>query len=436
MHRFLRESFLTILLLIIALPVMASPPTKNSSSLATDSLSGKGFETLHTFSRILHDVLQYHAEPPEESKLIEGAIRGLFDSLDPHSAYLPPHVYRALRDETDGHFGGIGIEVVLRNGWLTIIAPIDGTPGADAGLKSGDRIVKIDGKSSKQMSISEAISKLRGRPGSKVVLTLTRRGKGLPFDVAVRRATINVPSVRAELLEPGYGYVRITSFREQTAHDLSQHLHDLSKLAPLKGLVLDMRNNPGGLLDQAVAVSDLFLHKGLIVSTVSRGKEIERHEAHSLNTQADYPIAILVNGGSASASEIVTGALQDHKRAVVFGSQTFGKGSVQSLIEFEDGSALKLTIARYYTPSKRSIQANGIAPDFVVPEEPDAKAKVLVSERSLTGHLKSRHSRHNRSGRAINPKIAMPAGETDYQRIVALEYLKSGQVTRMSKLSF
>jgi carboxyl-terminal processing protease len=407
---------------------------------SSSALDNKGFEHLHTFSRVLHHILQYHVEPPDEEELINGAIRGLFESLDPHSSYLSSKVFQRLKSETGGRFGGLGIEVVLKRGWLTVVSPIDGSPAAAAGIKAGDRIVKVNRISTKKMNISEAVSKMRGRPGGKVVLTILRRSSRVPFDVVLHRATITVPSVRVELTEPGFPYVRITSFREQTYRDLVQAIGQIQRKGPIKGMVLDLRNNPGGLLNQAVKISDLFLRKGVIVTTKSRGKEIDRREAHDDGTQPEYPVAILVNGGSASASEIVTGALQDRRRATVLGSQTFGKGSVQTVIAFADKSALKLTIARYYTPKNRSIQAFGITPDIFIPEdhpnsEEGRKSKKRLRESTLPGHLKSKGRKQRvRRGRAkvALPRIALEDGVEDYQKAVAMAFLKNGTVSHMT----
>ncbi len=401
------------------------------------ALGKSGFDNLDTFSRVLHHILEYHVDPPDEEVLIQGAIRGLFESLDPHSAYLAPQLLSSLKTETEGRFGGIGVEVIPRGGWLTVVAPIDGSPAAVSGVRAGDRIVKIDGLSTKQMSVSEAVTKLRGRPGSSITLTILRRGTRTPFDVSMRREIIQAPSVRVELKEPGYPYIRITSFREQTYRDLVAAIDKATAQQPIRGLILDVRNNPGGLLDQSVSVADLFLKKGLIVITESRGKVIDKQEAHAEGTQPDYPIVVMINGGSASAAEIVTGALQDHGRAVVLGTQSFGKGSVQTVIEFEDHSALKLTIARYFTPKKRSIQAFGITPDIIVPEEPKAVTSSRAvaplpssGEAKLPRHLKKRSPRNGQTAhgrwRVALPDV--PSNYDDYQRAVGLELLKNGTV--------
>ncbi|MBI2345687.1 MAG: S41 family peptidase [Deltaproteobacteria bacterium] len=403
------------------------------------ALSEKGFESLHIFSKVLHQIEEYYVEPVDEPQLIRGAIRGMLDSLDPHSAYMAPQYYRQLKTETGGRFGGVGIEVTFKKGWITVVAPIEGSPAARAGIKAGDRITKINGVSTKEMDIGEAVARMRGRPGSKVVLTIMRgEGRHL-LDVALRREVVRVASVRSEILDGDVGYVRIVSFQEQTERDLAQALADLAGRGALKkGLVLDLRNNPGGLLDQAVGVADLFIEKGVLVSTETRKKVIDRREAHAEGTQPWYPMMVLVNGGSASASEIVAGALQDHNRAIVLGTQTFGKGSVQTVVELDDGSALKLTIARYYTPGGRSIQAFGITPDLVVEEptkertteeatQPEAGPRRRVTEKELPGHLVSEdgHTRLPKRPRIKLPRITVSKMVEDYQREVALAYLKS-----------
>lgn len=421
---------------LLCVVVLCSVPSAHA-------LSNEAFQALHTFSRVLHDIANYYVEPVDEEKLVEGAMQGMLEALDPHSAYLEPQVYKALRSETGGRFSGVGIEITLKQGWITVVSPIDDSPAARAGIKPGDRIVKINGKSTKQMNIGDAVKEMRGSQGSKVVLTIMRVGSRTPMDVALRRERIQVLSVRGELLAPGYPYIRLTGFQEQTYEDLLAALREYSKQGAIRGLILDLRNNPGGLLEQAVSVSDLFIRDGVILTTVSRGKEVDRREAHGSGTEPEYPIVILVNGGSASAAEIVAGALQDHKRALVIGSQTFGKGSVQTVIEMDDGSALKLTIARYYTPSKRSIQAFGIPPDVIVPEEsPRATPKAEtgeektapLTEASLPGHLKGRGKHHKtRSAQRVRlPEVHMKAGDIDYQRAVALALLENGTAARLT----
>lgn len=422
-----------------------------SRSRPTFALSEEGFESLHIFSKVLHHIETYYVESVDEKHLIRGAIRGMLDVLDPHSSYMAPSLYRQLKLETGGRFGGVGIEVILRKGWLTIVAPIEGSPAARAGLRPSDRIIKINGVSTKEMEVTDAVARMRGRPGTRVVLTIQRGESRFPFDVPLVREDVKVTSVRSEVLDGQYGYVRITNFQEQTERDLSSALAELTQKEALKkGMILDLRNNPGGLLDQAVMVADLFIEKGLIVSTQTRDKVVDKREARAPGTQPAYPLVVLVNGGSASAAEIVAGALQDHGRALVLGTQSFGKGSVQTVIELDDGAALKLTIARYYTPSGRSIQAFGITPDVVVGERPPGvateegeapKAPVKprrFSERELPGHLDPGESAEGETVRSHQRPAPLPAVEEvtageDYQKRIALEYLKRGDLFRKAK---
>jgi carboxyl-terminal processing protease len=400
------------------------------------ALSDKGYESLHTFSRVLQQVETNYVEPVDDQVLVRGAIRGMLDVLDPHSVYMPPSVYKELRMETGGRFAGVGLEVTIKKGWITVVSPIEGSPADHADIKAGDRIIKINGKSAREMDLSEAVGMMRGKSGSHVQLTILRDDTKRPFDVSLVRKVIQVPSIRAELLPDHIGYARITSFQERTGPDLAEALHAMEKSGPLKGLILDMRNNPGGLLDQAVSVSDLFLQSGTIVTTESRRKEVDRRVASGQGTEPNYPIIILVNGGSASASEIVAGALQDNARALVMGTQSFGKGSVQSVMELDDGSALKLTIARYFTPSGRSIQALGITPDVIVAESVGkTPTKRTVREAALPRHLESgSHDDHDAKSPVVLDEKSDDTKDTaessvplklDYQKDTALEVLKT-----------
>jgi len=326
------------------------------------------YEELDLFAKALHFVRENYVVSPDDQELLYGAIQGMLQSLDPHSVFLPPEIYKELQLDTTGRFGGVGIEVTIRDGLLTVITPIEGTPASRAGLRSGDRILRINGKSTRHMTLGDAVKLMRGKRGSKVNLRLARNGRGQPFNVALRREIIRIKSVRGvEELGDGLAYIRISAFQEDTAKSLERALRDLEKKPDgLHGLILDMRNNPGGLLTEAIEVSDKFLGKGTIVSTKSRGAPKQKRIARQDGTHPDFPIIILVNGGSASAAEIVAGALQDNKRATVLGTTTFGKGSVQTVFEMGDGAALKLTVARYFTPSGRSIQDHGIKPDIIV----------------------------------------------------------------------
>jgi carboxyl-terminal processing protease len=354
------------------------------------SLSEKGYDQLRSFAEVLHQVEENYVENVDEKKLLMGSIRGMLMTLDPHTVYMPPEVYKELKVDSVGRFGGVGVEVTMKKGWLTVVSPIEGSPAFKAGVKPGDRIIRVDGTSTKGVNLGEAVAMMRGRVGSRVTLTLVRGKSKHPIDVHLIRRVIKVHSVTAEDLGDGYGYVRISTFQERTTSELKKQLKKLSKSGELKGLIIDLRNNPGGLLGQSIEVSDLFIDHGVIVSTRSRGKEVARYDAHSTGTLPKYPIAILVNGGSASASEIVSGALKDYGLAVLVGTQTFGKGSVQSVYELEDGSAIKITVAKYYTPAGQSIQGFGITPQLVVdaPEEVDGKPVVDTQKEAALGLLK------------------------------------------------
>jgi carboxyl-terminal processing protease len=355
------------------------------------------FKQLKLFSEVLNLVEDQYVEPVDEAKLIQGAIKGMLQSLDPHSTYMTPDEYKELQVETRGTFGGIGIEITIRDGVLTVVAPIEGTPADKAGIKANDQIIKINGESTKDMSITEAVKRLRGPEGTKVRVTIIREGEPKPLEFEIVRSLIHIQSVKYRTLEPGFGYVRIASFQSDTAQQLRKALDDLEQEnKPMRGLIIDLRNNPGGLLDQAVQVSDEFIDSGLIVYTKGRKEEQQmKFEAHKKDKTHQYPIVVLVNGGSASASEIVAGALQDHKRALILGEPTFGKGSVQTVIPLEDGSAVRLTTALYYTPSGRSIQAKGIQPDIYVPREEKLaaadqhKSRFSIREKDLPGHMQS-----------------------------------------------
>jgi len=351
------------------------------------------YEDLEAFTNVLAIIQKNYVDEVDTKKLVEGAINGMLTSLDPHSAYLTPELYKELQVETKGSFGGLGIEITNRNGMLTVVAPIEDTPAARAGIKPQDVILKIDGEFTKDMSLVEAVKKMRGPKGTKVKLTIKRDNPSSLFDATLVREVIRIQSVKSKLLEPGYGYVRITQFQERTDDDVTKALRQLQKESKgaLQGIVLDLRNNPGGLLTQAVKVSDLFLDSGLIVYTDGRlENQKQKYFAHKASTWSDFPMVVLVNGGSASASEIVAGALQDHKRALVLGTTTFGKGSVQTILPLDDTTALRLTTARYFTPNGRSIQATGIVPDITMEEGAQlAKADKsgMIREANLPRHL-------------------------------------------------
>ncbi len=357
-------------------------------------LSAKTEETykgLKLFSDVIELVQKNYVDDVDTQNMIEAAIQGMVRSLDPHSTLLPPDALKELQIDTHGEFTGIGIHVTMRNNLVTVISPIEGTPAYRAGIKAGDKIVKVDGTATEDLR--DAVKRMRGPKGTKVVITVLRQGATEPLEFTLIRDVIPIYSVKADLLKPGYGYVWITNFRENTTGDLVEALEALeSGDTRLKGLVLDLRDNPGGILNQAIEVSDLFLETGEILSIKGRdGRNTKVFKAHTDTVKRDYPIVLLINGGSASASEIVAGALQDQKRALILGTTSFGKGSVQTVETLRDGYGLKFTIARYYTPSGRSIQAKGVEPDVVVEHrviaDDESNTDRMIKEKDLKNHL-------------------------------------------------
>lgn len=324
---------------------------------------------LRSFVEIMNTIEKDYVEPVNDKTLLTKAIRGMVDNLDPHSEYLDPQQYKEMTIDTSGKFGGLGIEVQMENGFIRVISPIDGTPAAKAGIKAGDLIIRINNTAVKGLSLQQAVDMMRGKPGSKVTLTVLRHGQHSPMTFHITRAVIHVKSVKGHILSPGYGYLRISQFTGDTAKGVKKEIHTLEKKSGghLKGLVLDLRNNPGGVLDAAVKVSDDFINSGTIVSikgrTADSDKVFKAHQGDMLN---GAPIIVLVNGGTASAAEIVSGALQDNHRAIIAGTQTFGKGSVQTILPLQNGAAIKLTTALYYTPNGSSIQARGITPNIIL----------------------------------------------------------------------
>lgn len=404
------------------------------------------YESLEAFTNILSIVRKNYVEEVETKNLVNGAINGMLNSLDPHSAYLTPELYKDLQMDTQGRFGGLGIEITVKGGVLTVVSPIEDTPAFKAGIKPGDMIFKIEDEFTKDMTLVDAVKKMRGPKGTKINLSIKREGVPELIDFTLVRDTIRVQSVRSRVLESGYGYIRLAQFQERSDRDVQKALEKLAaEKSGLKGLVLDLRNNPGGLLTQAVRVADLFLDSGLIVYTEGRiESQKQKYFAQKDGSWMDFPIVVLVNGGSASASEIVAGALQDHKRAVVLGTKTFGKGSVQTILPLDDNSALRLTTARYFTPSGRSIQATGIVPDIVVdatPQQdgkPDEKKRPMLREENLPGHLPSPQSAPGQQpdqGEKEKEKLVPPSAPTgdesidnDAQLKRALDLLKSWDV--------
>jgi carboxyl-terminal processing protease len=359
------------------------------------ALSNTTFEDLKLFSDVIHIIQKDYVEETKSRDLIYGAIKGMLETLDPHSAFMPPSMFKEMQEETKGRFEGLGIEITLKEGVLTVVSPIEDTPAFKAGIFAGDQILKIDGESTKNFTLMDSVKRLRGPRGSKVTITIMREGFTKPKDFTLVRDVIPIRSVRHELLEKQYGYIRISQFQDKTDSDFGKAMKALEEESKgtLKGLVLDLRNNPGGLLDQAVKISDRFIDSGVIVSIDGRREEVkQKWPAHPEGTVTRYPLVVLVNGGSASGAEIVAGAIQDHGRGILVGTQTFGKGSVQTIIPLKDGSGLRLTTARYYTPNGRSIQAKGIVPDIIVKpsrteEEKEAVLPKLPSERDLERHL-------------------------------------------------
>ena len=376
--------------LVVSLFVIGDLAVERAHALPDDT-----YKELQTFANVLAIVQKNYVEPVSTKQLVNGAITGMLSSLDPHSAYLTPDLYRDLEVETRGSFGGLGIEITVKNDVLTVVSPIDGTPASKAGIKPGDQIIKINDDFTKGMTLTDAVKMMRGPRGSKIQLTLHREGIPDLFTVSVTRDVIKIKSVKAKALKDGYGYVRISSFQDGTDDDVEKALDKIRKDdgGHIKGLVLDLRDNPGGLLNQAVSVAGEFLDGGLVVYTRGRlANQQQKYFAHKKQDFRDYPMVVLVNGGSASASEIVAGALQDQRRAIVEGTQTFGKGSVQTILPLDDDSALRLTTARYYTPNGRSIQAVGITPDVVVEPPKPTLASLEVPGVQLQGDDEIRES--------------------------------------------
>lgn len=351
------------------------------------------YRNMEVFAEVLRQIEEHYVEPQDSKELIYGAIKGMVERLDPHSTFMTRQEHDDLMIETKGSFSGVGIEITTRDGFITVVSPIEGTPAYRAGIKAGDRIIKIDSESTKDMTLPEAVKRIRGPQGSEIKLTIGRDGLAEPVDFKITRAVIPLRSVRHHQLHPKIGYVRVSNFQSKTEHDLRAALRELEGDGPMEGLILDLRNNPGGLLDQAIKVSDLFLDEGLIVSTKGRdpGQSMEVFATRGAQP-GTYPMVVMVNEGSASASEIVAGALQDNNRALVLGTKTFGKGSVQTILPLSDGSGLRLTTARYYTPGGRSIQLKGILPDielaFTPPGEDDEiQAPRYLREEDLKGRM-------------------------------------------------
>ncbi len=356
------------------------------------------YKNIEVFTEVLRQIEDNYVEPQDSQKLIYGAIKGMVQSLDPHSSFLTKEEHKDLLIETEGRFTGVGMEITIRDNILTVVSPIEDTPAYKAGIKTGDKIIKIDETPTNDMSTSEAVKLIRGPKGTKVKLTISREGEDKPLVFNITRDVIPLRSVRSSRLDYGIGYVRISIFQGRTSEELESNLDKLEAGGKMNGLILDLRNNPGGLWTQAIEVSDEFLDSGIIVSSKGRNENQNREEYATKNEkERNYPIIVLVNGGSASAAEIVAGALQDNKRALILGTRTFGKGSVQTILPLSDGSGLRLTTARYYTPSGRSIQLSGISPDIEIEyipqdEKEENKKPRFVREEDLKGHMENEES--------------------------------------------
>jgi carboxyl-terminal processing protease len=380
-----------VVILITAITASGFMVSKWNLLANVDAEENVHYQRIKTFAESLSLVKKNYVEEVEEKNLVYGAIKGMLNSLDPHSAFMPPEAFKELKVDTKGEFGGLGIQIGIKNKVLTIIAPIEDTPAHEAGVKAGDMIIKIEGKSTKDITLYEAVSKLRGRRGTKVTITIAREGLDKPKDFTITRDIIKLKSVKSRVIDDEIGYVKLTQFQEKTAADLKKALKELAK-KDISSLVLDLRNNPGGLLKGAVDVTSQFLPSGKLVVYI-KGRDGDKTKFNTKNGSKyyDYPMVVLVNEGSASASEIVAGALQDWEHALILGTQTFGKGSVQTVMPLSDGSALRLTTARYYTPKDRSIQTTGITPDIIVKLEAKNGAKThhIMREKDLDKHLEN-----------------------------------------------
>lgn len=424
--------------------------------------TGLPIEELRTFAEVYSAIKQGYVEPVSDKDMVEHAISGLLSNLDPHSAYLDADAFKDLQVGTQGEFGGLGIEVGMEDGLVKVVSPIEDTPAYRAGIKPGDLIFKLDDQPVKGLTLTEAVKKMRGKPGTTLTLSIVRKAVNKPLEITIKREVIHVQSVKSKLIEPGYGWVRITQFQENTVADLVKHLNSLYKNGDLQGLVLDLRNDPGGLLNGAIGVSAAFLPPDTkVVSTDGRTadaqQEFRARASDYLRSGKGDPLkslpaaarqvnlVVLVNGGSASASEIVAGALQDHKRALVVGTTTFGKGSVQSILPLPGNTAIKLTTARYYTPNGRSIQAKGIEPDIVIEETAKGISAPRLREADLDRHLSNNKdnekpsSKNNANGKNNNaeiPALLEYAAKDDYQFQQALTLLKGLQIMSNANSKF
>jgi len=426
----LRNLFICLLLLLVG----ASTVIGEAESPEIEALP---LNELRTFTEIFAKIKSDYVEQVDDKELLKNAVRGMLEGLDPHSTYLDGDSYKDLREGTSGEFGGLGIEVGMENGFVKVIAPIDDTPAQKAGIKAGDLIIKLDDRSVKGLSLIDAVNIMRGKPGDPITLTIIRENEEKPLVITIIRDIIKIKSVRFDTLEPGFGYLRISSFQSHTVEGLRKAIDQLKKdnSEKLKGIILDLRNNPGGILNAAVGVSDMFLNKGMIVYTEGRIKDSKlKFNAKPNAKLPDIPLIVLVNAGSASASEIVAGALQDHGRGIIMGEKTFGKGSVQTILPMNNNAALKLTTARYYTPNGRSIQASGITPDIIIDKVKISKIEeafdVRLKEADLRGHLENGQEEaplpeeDEELKKDIPEEETVPLASRDYELYEALNVLK------------
>ena len=408
----------------------------SAHSQKVSAVSNSTYEDLKVFTEVLGLIQKDYVEETNSKDLINGAIKGMLETLYPHSAFMPPTMYKEMQEETKGRFEGLGIEITVKDSVLTVVSPIEGTPAYKAGILAGDQIVKIDGEPTKNFTLMDSVKRLRGPRGTKVTISILREGFTKPKDFTLVREVIPVRSVRHELLDKNYGYIRLSQFQEKTDDEFEKAIKALQEESKgtLRGLILDLRNNPGGLLDQAVKISDRFIESGLIVSVEGRKEDQKmKFYAHPDGKLAHYPLIVLVNGGSASGAEIVAGAIQDQGRGIIVGTQTFGKGSVQTIIPLKDGSGLRLTTARYYTPNGRSIQAKGIVPDIIVkPSGPEEEKEALIpkfpAEKDLERHLTDVEKGVSKEKEKSKKEEVKEKKPVDNQLERALELLKSWEI--------
>ena len=437
--QFMRYALILLLGVFVGAGITVERAVRAERTAAKQAEQPLPIDELRTFTEVFSRIKADYVEPVEDKKLLRDAIQGMLAGLDPHSSFLDPEGFKEIRVGTEGEFGGLGIEVTMEDGFVKVVSPIEDTPAARAGLKTGDLIIRLDSKAVKGMTLNDAVKQMRGKPGSEIVLTIVREGQSKPLTFTLKRAVIKIQSIKQRMLENGFGYVRITQFQANTGDGLKDALTKLKlqNKSNLTGLVLDLRNNPGGVLNAAVAVSDAFLTSGLIVYTEGRVADAElKFSATPTDLINGAPMVVLVNGGSASASEIVAGALQDHKRAVIMGTKTFGKGSVQTILPMSGGSALKITTARYYTPNGRSIQATGILADVVTAEakvtKRDKGAEDALKEADLPGHIEGK-SKAKPGAKKDVPSVKLDSAGEDYQLQEALNLLKGISIFRAQK---